>query len=454
MDPIKDIIQSHFFTDIIIYNYSRQITSILDDKIIMNMDELIKYLLKPIKNTSTEFYIENKHRMFEYFKENIHNFSICSAIEEAYLKSTLKIAFNPIENFTYNENFDISFIFKSPIIDDKEFDESITKEELEVLYESKLSKLIGFIIVERNECKKLGNAYALNLVCSKEGSIGSILVGLYLFSIFSHPLKIRTDILVKKIEIPDELNIITIPTFTGEEKQIYEYYGPQILHIGLLELSGGYNNISALCLYSKFGFIEDKLLSGSMSNCFRSNENIAMRTNYTDEPPESVKETILKIVLKREPVFEKHVICNFKDNKLQGFLAHLYMLEKKEAINLNSLESQANFSVNKLEDGSLNPDFEEKLNSVKTKLEKIPKVKGKTSEKIIFEVKQNLKKFEGFLDDSSSSSPKSANESLSILALLQLGFDEKTANREVKKQLEKTPDAETADIIREVLKYS
>jgi Holliday junction DNA helicase RuvA len=90
----------------------------------------------------------------------------------------------------------------------------------------------------------------------------------------------------------------------------------------------------------------------------------------------------------------------------------------------------------------------------KTKLEKIPKVKGKTSEKILFEVKQNLKKFEGFLEDSSSSSPKSANESLSILALLQLGFDEKTANREVKKQLEKTPDAETADIIREVLKYS
>jgi len=90
----------------------------------------------------------------------------------------------------------------------------------------------------------------------------------------------------------------------------------------------------------------------------------------------------------------------------------------------------------------------------KTKLEKIPKVKGKTSEKIIFEVKQNLKKFEGFLEESSSSSPKSANESLSILALLQLGFDEKTANREVKKQLEKTPDAETADIIREVLKYS
>ena len=108
MDPIKDIIKSHFFTDIIIYNYSRQITSILEDKVIMNIDELIKYLLKPIKNTSIEFYIENKHQMIEYFKKNIHKFSICNAIEESYLTTTLKRAFNPIENLKYNENFDVS----------------------------------------------------------------------------------------------------------------------------------------------------------------------------------------------------------------------------------------------------------------------------------------------------------------------------------------------------------
>lgn len=101
----------------------------------------------------------------------------------------------------------------------------------------------------------------------------------------------------------------------------------------------------------------------------------------------------------------------------------------------------------------------ELIDSVKredrTKLEKIPKVKGKTSEKILFEVKQNLKKFEGFLEESSQSDTfPSNNESLSILALTQLGFDEKTAIREVKKHLEKSPNAETADIIREVLKYS
>ena len=371
MDPIKDIIQSHFFTDIIIYNYSRQITSILEDKVIMNIDELIKYLLKPIKNTSIEFNIENKHQMIEYFKKNIHKFSICNAIEESYLTTTLKRAFNPIENLKYNENFDIAFVFKSPIIDDKEFDESVTKEELEILYETKLSKLIGFIIVERNECRKFSNAYALNLVCSKEGSIGSILVGLYLFSIFSHPLKIDKNILIKKIEIPDGLNIISIPTFYGEDKQIYEYYGPQILHMGLLELSGGYNNISALCLYTKFGFIEDKLLYGTDSNCFKSNENIALRTNYTDENPELIKENILNIVLKREPGFEKHIICNFKDKKLQGFLAHLYMLEKEQSVILNNLEKQSKFSINRLEDDTLKPEFEESFNSVKTKMEKI-----------------------------------------------------------------------------------
>ena len=92
----------------------------------------------------------------------------------------------------------------------------------------------------------------------------------------------------------------------------------------------------------------------------------------------------------------------------------------------------------------------------RSKLEKIPKVKGKTSEKIMFEVKQNLKKFEVFLSDKDHKldTDKIDNNQLSILALMQLGFDEKTANREVKKVLDKNPEAETAEIIREVLKYT
>jgi len=92
----------------------------------------------------------------------------------------------------------------------------------------------------------------------------------------------------------------------------------------------------------------------------------------------------------------------------------------------------------------------------KTKLEKIPKVKGKTSEKILFEVKHNLKKFESLLAENRPEVSELGNqkEELGILGLVQLGFDEKTAGREVKKFLMKSPNAEPAEIIREVLKYT
>jgi holliday junction DNA helicase RuvA len=101
----------------------------------------------------------------------------------------------------------------------------------------------------------------------------------------------------------------------------------------------------------------------------------------------------------------------------------------------------------------------ELIDSVKredrTKLEKIPKVKGKTSEKILFEVKQNLKKFESFLEDSiPPGTPKDDKENLAVMALVQLGYDERTALKEVKKQIEKSPSSDAADIIRDVLKYS
>ena len=101
----------------------------------------------------------------------------------------------------------------------------------------------------------------------------------------------------------------------------------------------------------------------------------------------------------------------------------------------------------------------ELIDSVKredrTKLEKIPKVKGKTSEKILFEVKQNLKKFESFLEDSiPAGTPKDDKVNLAVMALVQLGYDERTALKEVKKQIEKSPSSDAADIIRDVLKYS
>ena len=96
------------------------------------------------------------------------------------------------------------------------------------------------------------------------------------------------------------------------------------------------------------------------------------------------------------------------------------------------------------------------VNGDNSQLEKIPKVKGKTSEKIIFEVKQNLKKFEAFLNGTNInySPTKEDKKDLSVLALVQLGFDEKTAIKEVSKVMTEKNMDDTAEIIREVLKLS
>ncbi|MEM7181293.1 MAG: Holliday junction branch migration protein RuvA [Spirochaetota bacterium] len=91
----------------------------------------------------------------------------------------------------------------------------------------------------------------------------------------------------------------------------------------------------------------------------------------------------------------------------------------------------------------------------KSLLEKIPKIKGKTSEKILFEIKQNFKKFESFANSSQQETvAEDSTSNLAVLALLKLGFDEKTANSEVNKILQKQEIDDVSQLIKEVLKVT
>lgn len=97
-------------------------------------------------------------------------------------------------------------------------------------------------------------------------------------------------------------------------------------------------------------------------------------------------------------------------------------------------------------------------------LEKIPKVRAKTSEKIFFEVKQNLKKLELFLERSPEDpaslqvptetlpSPADRFKETAVQALVQLGFDDKSALKEVEKILKKQSFTDTGELVREILK--
>ena len=79
-------------------------------------------------------------------------------------------------------------------------------------------------------------------------------------------------------------------------------------------------------------------------------------------------------------------------------------------------------------------------------LKKIPKIGVKTAESILFSVKQNNKKFELLIGDTLDETVHERD--LAIQALVQLGFDEKTATKKV----DETESDDTTEIIRQVLK--
>jgi len=326
------MIQSHLFTNTIVQNFRHEIRGILVGKNVLNMDELFQYFL-------TDDNQENRRSMWGFFCENIHSLKICKEIvTDEYLRSVLIRSF---KNSEFDANFDFAFIF-SEIEDVSGIEDGLEK------WSKMMEKIVGFIVVERNECPKYGNAYALNYICSKIKGIGSILVGLYVYSIFSH--------------MPSSLEGRVKPIEPREADQSVEYYGPDILHMGLLELSGSYRNVPAFCLYSKFGFIVDETLSGSFSNCFRTDINIAMRTHYPQMSPEDIKQRIVYILLgETQYEFEKPDICEIKDTEIQERLSNLYIYKNQEEKKLKSLMVETKWGINKLSDGSLKPEFKKKL---------------------------------------------------------------------------------------------
>jgi hypothetical protein len=257
---------------------------------------------------------------------------ICQgAIGKAYTDSIISDVFN--SNFLIKCEYDIFFILNRS--------EGASPET----WEEKFADIIGFCIVKRKGCQKLAKAYVLNLVCSKTGAnVGNICVGFYLYAILMHPQDTRDTIIPIKIE----------PTMTEVP----------VVHIGLLELSGGYKNIPGLCLYSKFGFVVDKQLSGMDSNCFRDTNNIGMINRYIEDSSftiEERKQKIINIVNKVDPGYEKHVICNTPNKEAQKKLVEIYSNIKKNTEQMTSLSKQAKFAINKETDGTLKPEFKKQL---------------------------------------------------------------------------------------------
>ena len=112
------------------------------------------------------------------------------------------------------------------------------------LREDKLKSIVALIIVQKGECKKMPDAFAVNLICVKHGAFkgcGTLLMALYLYTILYHPFQ-----------------------------------------PGLLELAGGFYNLDGLCLYSKFGFVHAPNLLGP--DCFYDAGNMPMELDFEFDP--------------------------------------------------------------------------------------------------------------------------------------------------------------------------
>jgi hypothetical protein len=346
-------VKSHFFTNAIVKSYLSNITDQLTNKTIINLDQLEDYFGNEIRNSYYSIAVR--------LRQELPKQQICANISKSYLSENLERA---VEQPGAYINYDTAFLI----------DTSIPKDVNNIE-----SAIIGFIIVQRNECNQFSNAYALKLICSRKcQNCGFYLLGLYLYSILSHPKKNDTKLLLEPIIQPSVEN--------------EAYFGPPILHMGILELGGSYITTSALCLYTKFGFAINENLTGTNAagmsvNCFTNADNIGMIKRFkTDESisnPDTLinvigdtfdidneKAKIIRIVRKEDPGYKKHIICEFTNKNTQRKLAELYIdlqiNQKKYAV----LIHQSKFILNR-EGDEIKPEFKNKMNVVEDQIRTI-----------------------------------------------------------------------------------
>ena len=141
----------------------------------------------------------------------------------------------------------------------------------------KLDDIYGMMVIQKGECVKYPELYAINLICANRNNISKYLLGLYLYTI--------------------KIN-------------------PKYFQWGILELADKYTNTEGLCSYSKFGFYHDE---GLIEDCFpdKAKGNLPM---MVDLDMFSSANDIIDIVTDKVKL-RKHELCNVKDKILQNKIA-------------------------------------------------------------------------------------------------------------------------------------
>lgn len=285
-----------------------------------------------------------------------------------------------IENASEICRGSIGDIYLENTIMDKAFGEE-TVFDTAILLEVGDPVPIGFIVVEKGECKRkeFKDVWSVNLICAKEESrgkktnLGQILMGLFLYTI-AHNRDVQPKVAV-------------------------------------LELANGYLNAGGLASYMKLGFIVEETLRGK--NCFEDYGNLPMIA------PEIIPAKIIAILNGADPGYAKLPICSirgdpqlylglcknlftFLDYSKEEYIDSEYELADKRIINYELLDrelyNQYAISKNIVSKKRKKTDFDYRkwvaghINGIESNLSKL-----NTDELVAFSVLHKKGKTEGLI---------------------------------------------------------
>jgi hypothetical protein len=355
---IKDItFKNYFFVDKILTNFTKDYFS-------------INPTTNPINPHINAYKIYSGDQLLEMIKnkgktKTINSLvsaiaSVCTNIGISYAKTSIKRAISLTDR---KPEFDIAIL--SRVID--ETSDSISIDVIK-------DNVVGFIIVERGECKFFPFAYSINLICAnneKFPSPGTLLMGLYLYTILTHPdagLDVERELTIEPptINAPNESTTMEVadnapiePSTINEPNESTamevtdnaqieaplsdEQIGIQVQHIGVLELASSYTNAGGLCMYEKFGFEyfphlyrgpKDDNTQETDTSCFNDCDNLPMQVDlnakngYKGLTDKAKRLKVLNIIAGKDIVindetvksFPKSAICDVKNRVQQKYL--------------------------------------------------------------------------------------------------------------------------------------
>jgi hypothetical protein len=235
------------------YRNDPRIIEALGGRVLLNYDEYMEWNELPeIKTTSRTDLSESQRRRrmdargiaFSYFYEMAE--SVCeNKIARSYSQKAM--ARLP------KHNYDLLVILEKDYLDVKRRAAETTTSTGAY---NKLRCILGFIILEQGECRERSEAYTVNLICTRT---------------FRLPPK-NGKLSANPRPFEKSKAAILLGAYMCCTKGI-QYYG-------LLEVAGGYNNLSGFFSYSKMGFVKDSSLIND--NCFPSCDNLPMSVRLAD----------------------------------------------------------------------------------------------------------------------------------------------------------------------------